>query len=109
MSEMAEAPTATTSLAACTEYPRQLRVSVLQHGRGRLDALVAADGLLHVAVEVLHAHREPVEAERAQERELLEARDLGVHLDRDLGGGQHGEVAGDGAPEPRELAFVEVG
>ena len=61
------------------EPPRVLE-KLLRH----LVRLVATDRLLDVGVEVLHAHREPIEAEVAQRLEVLDGGHPRVDFDRHL-------------------------
>jgi len=57
---------------------------------------VPIDGVLDAWGEVLDPHREPVEAERSQQGNLLVGRDPWVDLDRDFRLWVDLEVAGDG-------------
>ncbi len=59
--------------------------------------LVTVDDLLHVRVEVLHAHADPVESQRAQRFELLPCRHARVHFECNFCIPRDGEV-------PRERA-----
>ena len=84
--------------AAISPAPR-----VIHQPRGLLAGLDAVDRLLHVVIEVLHAERDAVEAERRQRVEMLACRHARVGLERELGAGQRREVPQQSADQLVEL------
>jgi hypothetical protein len=58
---------------------------LFEQGIRRFDALHAMHGLLDLGIEVLHAEADAVEAELAQDCQLLEGRDPRVDFDADFG------------------------
>ena len=58
-----------------------------------LFGLIPVDRVLDLRGEVLHAHRDPVESELAQQADLVGAGDARVDLDGDLGVGFQAEVS----------------
>ena len=77
--------------------------------RGLLHALDPADRLLHVRVEILHAHRDPVEAELRERLDLRARRDRRVDLDRLLAVLREVEAAREDLVAALELLLVEEG
>ena len=75
----------------------------------QLHRLHAVDGQLHGRVEVLHAHRQTVEAELPQHVEVLEGRDARVHLDGHLAVRVYVEVGGDGPLKIDDLRGRQIG
>ena len=74
----------------------------------QLLGLDALDGLLDLGVEVLDAHRDPVEAEVREDADLLVGRDAWVDLDGDLRAVRQVEARRDRAEETLELGGREA-
>src|SRR6266540_1515430 len=77
--------------------------------RGLLLALDPPDDLLDLRVEVLDAHRDPVEPELRERLDLRPRRDGGIDLDRLLDVLREREVAREDLVTARELLLVEEG
>ena len=65
--------------------------------------------LLHPVVEILDAERDPVEAEGAEDAQVVVGGDAGVDLDRHLGSDGEPEAARDGPEQPFALRRRQVG
>jgi hypothetical protein len=85
------------------------RAAELVHLARLLLALVAAHRRLDVGIEILHPHRDAVEAEPLQQAQLCFAGDARVDLDRHLRVGQDLEVLRHHLVQPLDLRLVEVG
>ena len=82
---------------------------VVEEGLRHFDRLDTVDGRLHGRREVLHAHRQTVEAEIAQQVELFERRHARVDFDGRLAVGVDVEVRGDGVVKIGYLFRAQVG
>jgi hypothetical protein len=76
---------------------------------GELERLHALHRLLNGRIEILKSHRQPVETEIPQGREVLHGRHTGVDFQRDLGVRTELEARGDGVEELPALCGRQVG
>ena len=74
-----------------------------------LECLTAIHRLLDVGIEVLDAHRDPIEPELAEQVGLVPRRDARIDLDRDLSIRLERESRGRRAPDPAYLIQSQVG